>query len=288
MPSSTHVASLVVRFVKLKAEGKRIGGKTPRKKTGIGLLLGARKTGAGTAWFVAPALFVPFHPLCSTTILPSADGVGCFGAPQPFKSSSSCCGSCFVGVVFLADRIRKAMVRNCIGVVSYGPNPKNPIFVLWYVVVVMNATGRPSDGEPNVVSPTQSVYTGTISFGLRKGGRLRPFSRVSLQFDLISSGHHCCKVVGMRDLLARNPILNYTVRTPRGSLPHSRGSFIRMHSGCSAVLASAGPCASICKSSIAISRSMRCSFARIESTDKESPLQQLMINNNLNHHICPK
>ncbi|KAK1728706.1 uncharacterized protein BDZ83DRAFT_98223 [Colletotrichum acutatum] len=270
MPSSTHVASLVVRFVKLRTESKRIGGGNSTKKTGTGLLLGARKTGAGTAWFVAPALFIPFHPLCSTTTLPSAKGVGCFGAPQPFKSSSSCCGSCFDSVVFLADRIRKAMVRNCIGVVSYGPNPKNPIFVLWYVVV-MNATGRPSDGEPNVVSPTQSVYTGTISFGLRQGGR--PFSRVSLQFDLISSGQYRSKVVGMRDLLACNPILNYTVRTPRGSLPHCRGSFIRMHSGCSAVLASAGPCASICKSSIAISRSMRSSLAKIESTDKESPLQ---------------
>lgn len=271
MPSSTHVASLVVRFVKLKTEGKRIGGKTREKETGTGLLLGARKTGAGTAWFVAPALFVPFHPLCSTTILPSAEGVGCFGAPQPFKSSISCCGSCFVGVVFLADRIRKAMIPNCIGVVSYGPNPKNPIFVLWYVVVVMNATGRPSDGEPNVVSPTQSFIPAQLASGSGKADALSVGSR--FQFDLISSGQYRCKVVGMRDLLACNPILNYTVRTPRGSLPHCRGSFIRMHSGCSAVLASAGPCASICKSSIAISRSMRSSLARIESTDKESPLQ---------------
>ncbi|KAK1688861.1 hypothetical protein BDP55DRAFT_32677 [Colletotrichum godetiae] len=273
MPSSTHVANLVVRFVKLKMEGKRMGEKL-EEKGGPGMLLGARKTGAGTAWFVAPALFVPFHLLCSTAILPSAEGVGCFGAPQSFKSSSSCCGSCFVGVVFLADRIRKAMVRNCIRVVSYGLNAKNPIFVLWYVVVVMDATGRPSDGEPNVVSPTQSLCSGTISFGLRQGGR--PFSRDSLQFDLISSGQCRSKVVGMRDLLACNLILNCTGRTPKGSLSNCRRSFIRMQSGCSAVLASAGPCASICKSSIAISRSMRSSLASIESTDKESPLQRLI------------
>lgn len=53
-------------------------------------------------------------------------------------------------------------------------------------VVVMAATGTPSDGEPNAVSHTPTRCSGTLSFGLKQSGR--PSSRVLLQFDLISSG----------------------------------------------------------------------------------------------------